>query len=209
MNIQLKTLTMKTKITLLAFICLISTSCVTDYINDHNNNDNDVEFTETNFAYEPQLYEQYLNRELFNANKKLDSLKESGADYNQLANLNDTIEYLNAERNNALNNIEDLVFKKPIPCPDETVAFELCYPALDKLGFSVDVEIISYLVSTIEGQEEVYNFGDSQILSVPGLEDFATYQDINLNDFTGKLTFKIERKDLLGNVVLYGIVINK
>mgnify|MGYP000376967045 CR=1 FL=1 len=206
---------MKTKITLLAFTCLLLTSCIKDYINNHHNNEDDVEFTETNFAYEPQLYEQYLNRELVISTERrdilldrLDTDAQMESDLEELNELGNKIEYLNSERIGAMTSIEELVFAKPIPCPDETVAFDLCYPELDKLGFSLNVEVLGYLILD-DNQEEVYNFEDGESLNIPGLENFATYQSIDLEGYEGRLNFVITRKDLSGEEITYPASANR
>jgi len=199
---------MKTKITLVAVTLLLLTSCIKNYINEHPNNDEKVVFTETNYAYEPELYKQYLQIELDGAVERRDFLQEvidigqgTKKDIEERDTLNERIEYLNLELESAVGNIENLVLAKPIPCPEST-GFDLCYPNLDKLVFPRNREILGLLVLT-ENQEEVHNIKESEQLGVPGLENFATYQNIDLEGYNGKLNFIVTRKDLNGDEITY------
>lgn len=199
---------MKTKITLIAVTLLMLTSCIKNYINDHPHNDDKVVFTETNYAYEPELYKQYLQIELKIAVERRDFLQGVIAngqgtkkDIEERDALNERIEYLNPELESALSNIENLVLAKPIPCPEST-GFDLCYPNLDKLVFPRNREILGFIVLT-ENQEEIHNINKSEQLGVPGLENFATYQNIDLEGYKGKLNFVVTRKDLNGEEITY------
>lgn len=206
---------MKTKILVILTLFVFLTGCVKEYINNHSNNDDEVTFTATNYAYEPQLYEQYLQNELQVTSAKLDSVNAiinnnqgSDIDFAERDNLNEQLNYLSDEQKGALSTIEDLVLDKPIPCPDETVGFILCYPDLDKLVIPNSNGLRSLIIFD-EDDNEVHTIDDGEFNEVPGLENFASYQNLALEENTGQLTFVVVREDLNGEEIEYSTTVLK
>ena len=196
---------MRIKSTLLVAFCLLLFACPP---NDDDNNIQTAVLTETNHAYEGDLYRFALTLEADYLNEQIPIWEEYGEpEVGDIANGNDR-----------LDQIEEILLGvpagiglgfPPIPPPPPPIPVCLCFDLYEDLDYIViNPGLIGFTaVLTDENQEEVYSTGFNTPLNTEGLEgDFYAYNFIALQDgFTGNGTLTITKVLSENNFESYSI----
>lgn len=197
MNIQLKTLTMKTKIILLtALISLSFTSCIKDYVGQGPNG-KDVELTSENYLDAGVLHKIVLDEELIAVEttieikkNELSQLSPNDPKYqtieDQITELFSVKEDLKAQ----IANIKDLGsvgLNIPIPCDKPNGK---CIPRLLEYFAFLKKDIFRAAVSVKNDTGKNIGFS-TKLVDLPGYSDEIQYIRIPVTDYEEQITVEI------------------
>lgn len=198
MNIQLKTLIMKTKIILLVgLISLSFTSCIKDYLG-HGDDENDTGFlTETNYLYADDLKVAFLEDnldKLFEEKAFLDQVFDAGqANEEQKERYEEVGNEIEATSNtiSSLFDIRETVFKivgpKP-PCPRP----RLCDEWLNMIYVTPRPDYTKYQLSVYSSDDELLGQSIGEPGELLGVDGAINYVDFvwNTKDYKGEILVK-------------------
>lgn len=197
MNIQLKTLTMKTKIIfLIVFTCLSFSSCVKDYIGQGPNG-KDVELTSENYLDAGVLHKIVLNEQIIAVEttieikkNELSQLSPNDPKYktteDQITELFSVKEDLKAQ----IANNKDLGsagLNIPIPCDQPNGK---CIPRLLEYFAFLKKDIFRAAVSVKNDSGKNIGFS-TKLVDLPGYTDEVQYIRIPVTDYEEQITVEI------------------
>ncbi len=194
MNIQLKTLTMKTKITLLmAFVSFAFTSCIKDF---HGHpNDKDGILTKTNYFYADDFKAQFLEIQIAKLDEEIEELKAGGA------GPNDSKLILAMEKREEASNetiaiaaYRELVYRRRPPIPGPCPKIELCFPDIQYIVVPNGLDFFELIVSRENGEIIGRTEGDpSELGNVGGLIESVVFMS-NGESVQGKIQIQIKER---------------
>lgn len=211
MNIQLKTFTMKTKITLLiAFVGISFTSCIKDYYGEGESS-NQIEFTSENYLYEGNLEKQFLEEKITSIDAEIDLLQETSPNSPDYNDDQARIAELQEERSNSKQRIS-IIFDLglvgidiPIPCDQPNGK---CIPKrLEYLIIPSTFIQTAFIVRNETG--ETIGFSE-RLVDLPGFEKDLKYLRIPVvENFDQQISIEIIKKDNLGEQIRYTVILSE
>ena len=199
---QLKTLTMKTKITLLiAFVSFSFTSCVKDYIGHGSDK---IELTEDNNIYEGDLYLTFLEAEIEILDKQIKELE--GSQDESLDELKEKRAAFSQELNSNL--VPDFLFKRiPRPTPPCPQPLQCSFVNFDFITSLNSTKLVSLTIVDANGEAIGGTTGEQNTLL--DSEGRIIVDTFKLENYKGQATIEVitEGGNRLTNTYVFQTVI--